>query len=69
MQKSFPSVLSKRVFPVFLPLHNKSAEKKPAKHKKTSRGKISKRGSTIVAKTYNWEGKRHYCVPKMLTAD
>ena len=44
MQKSFPSVLSKRVYPVSLRMHNKSAQRKSAKHKKTSRGKISMRG-------------------------
>ena len=42
MQKFFPSVLRKRGYPVSLRLHNKSAQSKPAKHKKTSRGKISK---------------------------
>ena len=51
MQKSFPSVLPKRVYPVSLRMHNKSAQKKAPKHKKTSRGKISKRTSTIVSKT------------------
>ena len=51
MQKFFPSVLPKRVYPVSLRTHNKSAQRKPAKHKKTSRGKISKRGSTIVSET------------------
>ena len=53
MQKSFPPVLPKRVYPVPLRMNNKSAKRKPAKHKKTSRDKISKRGSTIVSKTYN----------------
>ena len=48
MQKSFPSVLPKRVHPVSLRMHKKSAQKKPAKHKKTSRGKFSKRNSTIL---------------------
>ena len=42
MQRSFPSVLPKRVYPVSLRMHNKSAQRRPAKHKKTSRGKISK---------------------------
>ena len=42
MPKSFPSVLPKRVYPVSLRMHNKSAQRQPAKHKKTSRGKISK---------------------------
>ena len=35
MQKSFPSVLPKRVYPVSVRMHNKSAQRKPAKHKKT----------------------------------
>ena len=69
MQKSFPSVLPKKVYPVSLRMHNKSAQRKPAKHKKTSRGKISKRGSTIVSKTYNLEAKkRHSGVRKTVTA-
>ena len=69
MQKSFPSVLPKKVYPVFLRMHNKPAQRKPAKHKKTSRGKISKGGSTIVSKTYKREGKKRYSgVRKRLTA-
>ena len=60
MQKSFPSVLPKRVYPVSLRMHNESAQKKPAKHKRTSRGKFSKRGSTIVSKTYNFEAKKRH---------
>ena len=70
MQKSFPSVLPKRNNPVSLRKHNKSAQRKPAKHKKTSRDKISKQGSTIVSKTYNLEAKkRHSGVRKRLRAD
>ena len=69
MQKSFPSVLAKRVFPVSLRTHNKSAQRKPRKHRKTSPGKISKRGLTIVSKTYNFETKkRHSGVRKRVTA-
>ena len=69
MQKSFPSVLPKRVHPVSLRMHNKPAQMKPAKLKKTSRGKISNRGSTIVSKTYNLEAKkRHSGVQKRATA-
>ena len=49
MQKSFPSVLPKRVYPVSLRMYNEAAQNKPAKHKKTSRGKTSKRGSTNVS--------------------
>ena len=59
MQKSFPSVLPKRVYPVSLRMHNKSAQRKPAKLKKTTRGKISKRGSTIGSEKYNLEAKKN----------
>ena len=70
MQKSFPSDLPKRVYPVSLRMHNKFAQRKPAKHKKTTRDKSSKRGSTIVSKTYNLEAKkRHSGVRKRLTAN
>ena len=69
MQKSFPSVLPRRVYPVSLRMHNKSNQSKPAKHKKTSRGKIAKRGSTIVSKAYNFEAKkRHSGVRKRVTS-
>ena len=68
-QKSFPSVLPKRVYPVSLRMHNKSAQRKPAKHKKTSRGKISKRSSTIISQTYNLEAKKRQSdVRKWVTA-
>ena len=67
-QKSFPSVLPKRVYLVSFRMHNKSAQRKRAKHK-TSRGKISMRGSTIVSKTYILEAKkRPSSVRKRLTA-
>ena len=69
LQKSFPSALPKRVYPVSLRMHNKSAQKKPAEHKNRSSGKISKQGSTIVSRTYNLEEKkRHSSVRKRLTA-
>ena len=69
MQMCFPSVLPKRVYPVSLRMLNKSAQRKPAKHKKTSRGKTSKRGSTTVSKTYNLEAKkRHSGFRKRVTA-
>ena len=58
MQKSFPSVLPKRLHPVSLRMHNKSARMKPAKHEKTLRGKVSKRRWSIVSKACNWEAKR-----------
>ena len=68
MQKSFPSVLPKRVYLVSLPMHNKSAQRKPAKHNKTSRDNVSERGSPIVSKTYNLEAKRNSGVRKRATA-
>ena len=69
MQKSFPSVLPGRVYPVSLRMYNKSAQRKPAKHKKTLRGKISNRRLTIVSKAYNLEAKKRYSVVrKRLTA-
>ena len=69
MQKCFYSVLPKRVHSVSLRMHNKSAQRKHARHKKKSCGKISKRNSTIVSKTYNLEAKkRHSGVRKGLTA-
>ena len=69
LKKSFPSVLPKIVYPVSLRMHNKSAQRKPAKHKKTSRGIFSKRGSTIVSKTYDLEAeKRHSGIRKRVTA-
>ena len=69
MQKFFTSVLPKRVYPVSLRTHSKYAQRKTAMHKKTSRGKCSKRGSTIVPKTYNLDAKKgHSVVRKRVTA-
>ena len=69
-QRSFPSVLPKRVYPVSFRMHNNSARRKTAQHKKTTRGKISQRASTIVSKTYNFEAKkRHSGVRKRVTAN
>ena len=69
LQKSIPSTLPNRVFPVSLQMHIKPAQRKPSKHKKTSRGRISKQKSTIVSKTYNLEAKKRYSgVRKRLTA-
>ena len=49
VQKSFRSVLSRRVHPVSLRKHSNSAQRESAKHKKTSRGNVSKRGSVDVS--------------------
>ena len=59
-QKSFPSVLPKRFYPVSLRMQSTSAQRKPAKHKKTSRDKIPKRCSNIVFETYNLEAKNRH---------
>ena len=42
MQKSLSSVLPKKSYPVSMRMHSKSAQRKLASHKKTSRGKISR---------------------------
>ena len=69
MQNSFPSVLPKRDYLVSLQMHNKSAQRKPAKHTKTSRGKVSQRDSTFVSEAYNLEAKkRHSGARKRVTA-
>ena len=69
MQKVFPSVLPKRLYPVSLRMHEKSAQRKPAKHEKTSCGKFWKWDSTIFSKTHNLEAnKGHSGVQKTLTA-
>ena len=59
-QKSFPSVLPKRVYPVSLRMHNKCAQRKLAKRKRTKHCKISQRASSIVSKTYNLEAKTRH---------
>ena len=41
-QKSISSVLPKRVCPVSMRMHSKSAQRKLANHKRTSRGKVSR---------------------------
>ena len=69
MKTSFPPILPKIFYPVSLRMHNESAQTKPAKHNKTSRGKFSKRDLTIVSKTYNSEAKkRHSVVRRRLIA-
>ena len=58
MQKSLSSVLPKRVYPVSMRMHSKSAQRKLANHKKTSRGKVSIRSSVNIAKKNNLEAKK-----------
>ena len=58
MQKSLSSVLPKRVYPVSMRMHSKSARRKLANHKKTSRGKVSRRSLVTIAKTNNLEANK-----------
>ena len=58
MQKLLSSVLPKRVYPVSMRMHKKSAQRKLANHKKTSRGKVSRRSSATITKKNNLEAKK-----------
>ena len=58
MQKSLSSVLPKRVYPVSMRMHSKSTQRKLASHKKTSRGKVSRRRLVTIAKKNNLEAKK-----------
>ena len=50
MQKSLSSVLPKRIYPVSMRMHSKSAQRKLANHKKTSRGKVSRLSVVTITK-------------------
>ena len=58
MQKSHSSVLPKRVYPVSMRMPSKSTQKKLASHKKTSRGKVSRRSLVTITKKNNLEAKK-----------
>ena len=58
MQNSLSSVLPKRVYPLSMRMHSKSAQRKLASHKKTSRGKVSRRRLATIAKKDNLEAKK-----------
>ena len=62
MQKPLSSVLPKRVYQVFMRMHSKSFQRKLASHKKTSRGKVSRRALVTVAKKDNLEAKKKQSV-------
>ena len=65
MQKSLSSVLPKRVYPVSMRMHSKSAQKKLAnRKKKTSRGKFSKQSAVTIAKKNNLEAKKKRSVAR-----
>ena len=70
MQKSLSSVFPKRVYPVSMRKHSKSGEMKLANHKKTSRGKVSRRNLVTIAKKNNLEAKKkRYFVRKMIATN
>ena len=64
MQQSLSSVLSKRFYPVSMRLHSKSSQEKLANHKKTSRGKVSRRSLATIAKKNKLEAKKKRSVVK-----
>ena len=67
MQKSLSSVLSKRVYPVSMRMDSKSAQRKLASHKKTPRGRVSRRNLVTIAKKTKLEAeKKRYFVRKSI---
>ena len=48
IRKSFPSDLARRVYAVSLRMQNEYDQRKPTKHEKTSRGKISRQQSSVA---------------------
>ena len=58
MQKPLSSVLPKRVYPVPMRMHSKSAQRKLANHKKTSGGKVPRRSLATFTKKNNLEAKK-----------
>ena len=65
MQKSLSSVLPKRDYPVSMRMHSKFTQRNFGSHKKTSRGKVSRRSLVTIAKKNNLEAKKkRYTVRK-----
>ena len=58
MQKALSSILPKRVYPVSMRMLSKSTQRKLASHKKTSRGKISRRSLVTVAQKNKLEAEK-----------
>ena len=58
MQKPLSSVLPKRAYPVSMRMHSKSTQRKLASHKKSSRGKVSRRSLATFVKKNNLEAKK-----------
>ena len=68
MQKSLSSVLPKSVYPFSMRMHSKSTQRKIANHKKTTRGKVSRRSLVTIAKKNNLEAKKKRSVVRKETA-
>ena len=58
LQNSISSVLPKSVYPVSMRMHSKSTQGKLASHKKTSRGKVSRRSLVTISEKNNLEAKK-----------
>ena len=71
MRRSLLSVLPKKAFPVRLRMHmhSKSAQRKPARHKKTTLRKISELGPDAVFKKITWKQGRDVLISKNFTAE
>ena len=68
IQKPLSSVLPKRVYPVSIRMHSKSTQRKLASHKKTSRGKVSRRSLVTIAKKNNLDAKKKRSVVRKRNA-
>ena len=60
MQKFFPSILSKNVYPGSLRKHIKAAQRKPTRHNNNSRGKCSQRFLVALSDENNLEAKTRH---------
>ena len=58
----------KRIYPVSMRMHSKSTQRKLANHKKTSRGKVSRRSVATIAKKNNVEAKKKRSVVRKMIA-
>ena len=58
IQKSFPSVLPKRVYQVLVRMYSKSTPSKPAEHKKTANDKTSERSLIALSENNHLETKK-----------
>ena len=70
MQKLLSSVLPKTVYPFSMRMHSKSTQRKLASHKKTSRGKVSRRSLVTTAIKNNLEAKtKRFVVRKRIATN